>query len=99
MDNNAYLLRCHITGEQLLIDAAAEAPRLLDLIGDAGISTVVTTHQHFDHWSALEDVVDATGATSIAHPADADELPKVDQTVEDGQTIRVGQVALEVIHL
>ena len=57
MDNNAYLLRCRATGEQLLIDAANEADRLLDIIGDAGISTVVTTHQHHDHWYALKDVV------------------------------------------
>ena len=26
MDNNAYLLRCRATGDQLLIDAANEAP-------------------------------------------------------------------------
>src|SRR5690606_22630290 len=60
MDNNAYLLRCRRTGEQLLIDAANEADRLLELIGDAGLATVVTTHQHRDHWGALAEVVDAT---------------------------------------
>ena len=37
MDNNAYLLRCRATGEQVLIDAANEADRLLDLVGDAGL--------------------------------------------------------------
>jgi glyoxylase-like metal-dependent hydrolase (beta-lactamase superfamily II) len=99
MDNNAYLLRCTTTGEQLLIDAAAEPERLLELVGDGGLSTVVTTHQHHDHWFALADVLAATGATSIAHPADAAALPKVDRTVEDGQTIAVGQSTLEVIHL
>lgn len=99
MDNNAYLLRCHVTNEQLLIDAAAEPKRLVELAGDRGLSTVVTTHRHYDHWYALEDVLDATGARSVAHPADADELPRVDLAVEDGQTIRVGEVPLEVIHL
>ena len=91
MDNNAYLLRCRTTGEQLLIDAADEAERLLELVGDGGLSTVVTTHQHHDHWFALAEVVTATGARSIAHPADADALPVVDATVEDGQTVTVGQ--------
>ena len=99
MDNNAYLLRCRTTGEQLLIDAAAEPERLLELVGDGGLSTVVTTHQHHDHWFALADVVTATGARSIAHPADAGALPVVDTTVEDGQTVTVGQSTLEVIHL
>lgn len=99
MDNNAYLLRCRSTGEQLLIDAANEADRLIDLIGDSGLSTVVTTHQHPDHWLALADVVEATGAISIAHPADAGTLPVVDATVQDGDTIAIGTCELEVIHL
>ncbi len=99
VDNNAYLLRCHVTGEQLLVDAANDPDRLLALIGDQGLSTVVTTHQHPDHWVALSDVVAATSARSLAHPADAGPLPIVDATVDDGDTVRVGEIALEVIHL
>ena len=99
MDNNAYLLRCTDTGEQVLIDAANEAPRLIDLIGDAGLSTVVTTHQHGDHWQALLAVLKATGARSLAHAADADGIPDVDDTVADGDTIPVGTCSLEVIHI
>jgi glyoxylase-like metal-dependent hydrolase (beta-lactamase superfamily II) len=99
MDNNAYLLRCHRTGEQLLIDAANDDDRLLGLIGDAGLAAVVTTHQHHDHWFALEDVLEATGAESIAHAADAGPLPAVTRTVADGDMVRVGACDLEVIHL
>src|SRR5690606_30507125 len=61
MDNNAYLLRCRETGDQVLIDAAAEPDRILDLIGDGGLSTVVTTHRHADHWGALVEVATETG--------------------------------------
>jgi glyoxylase-like metal-dependent hydrolase (beta-lactamase superfamily II) len=99
MDNNAYLLRCRQTGEQLLIDAANDADRLLALVGEAGLATVVTTHQHQDHWFALADVLDATGAESIAHAADAGPLPTVTRTVASGDTVRVGACDLEVIHL
>jgi glyoxylase-like metal-dependent hydrolase (beta-lactamase superfamily II) len=99
MDNNAYLLHCKETGEQVLIDAANDADRLLELIGPAGLSTVVTTHQHGDHWQALLRVLEATGARSIAHAADADGIPDVDDTVADGGTVRVGACSLEVIHL
>jgi len=99
MDNNAYLLHCRATGEQLLIDAANDADRLLDLVGGAGLSTVVTTHRHGDHWQALTAVVDATGARSVAHAADATEIPVVTETVADGDTVRVGGCELEVIHL
>ncbi|HEX6970064.1 MAG TPA: MBL fold metallo-hydrolase [Micromonosporaceae bacterium] len=99
MDNNAYLLRCRSTGEQLLIDAANEAPRLLELIGPGGLTTVVTTHRHMDHWTALAEVVAATGAESVAHAADATALPVPCRTVADGDTVMVGDCALEVIHL
>jgi glyoxylase-like metal-dependent hydrolase (beta-lactamase superfamily II) len=99
MDNNAYLLRCTATGEQLLIDAAAEPDRLLALAGDAGLATVVTTHRHGDHVGALRAVVAATGARSLAHPADADAIPVVTGTVDDGDTITLGHATLEVIHL
>jgi glyoxylase-like metal-dependent hydrolase (beta-lactamase superfamily II) len=97
MDNNAYLLRCG--GEQLLIDAANDADQLLSLIGPTGLSTVVTTHRHGDHWQGLAAVIEATGAESIAHPDDATKIPVVSATVTDGDTIRIGDCLLEVIHL
>lgn len=100
IDNNAYLLRCRRTGEQLLIDAAAEPDRLLDLIGSDGISTVVTTHAHPDHWGALQAVLDATSAVSVAHEIDAATIgARIDRTAVEGDTITVGACPLEVIHL
>ncbi|MFD7627212.1 MBL fold metallo-hydrolase [Streptomyces sp. NPDC059851] len=100
MDNNAYLLRCRATGEQLLIDAAAEPHTLLTLIGDSGIASVVTTHQHGDHWGALREVVDATGARTYAGALDAEGIPvPTDVPVEDGDVIRVGRVELTARHL
>lgn len=98
-DNNAYLLTCRVTGEQVLIDAANEPDRLLKLVGDRGLAMVVTTHQHADHWQALADVVAATGARSVAHRLDAENLPVESETVEEGSRIAVGASALEVIHL
>ncbi|NUW41607.1 MBL fold metallo-hydrolase [Nonomuraea rhodomycinica] len=99
-DNNAYLLRCNETGDGVLIDAAAEADRLLALIADQPLSSIVTTHQHGDHWQALEQVAKVTGAQTIAHPLDAPALPvPVEREVEHGDRITVGVVTLEVIHL
>jgi glyoxylase-like metal-dependent hydrolase (beta-lactamase superfamily II) len=99
-DNNVYLLRCTATGDALLIDAANDADRVLAVIGDTPLRTVITTHQHGDHWQALEDVVEATGARTVAHPADAEALPvPVTEPVEDGGTVTVGEVTLEAIHL
>ncbi|GAA3824835.1 MBL fold metallo-hydrolase [Sphaerisporangium flaviroseum] len=98
--NNAYLLRCRETGDGVLIDAAADGPRLLDLIGDQPISKIVTTHRHRDHWMALAEVAKVTGAETVAHPLDAPELPvPVTRPVEHGDKVTVGVVTLDVIHL
>jgi glyoxylase-like metal-dependent hydrolase (beta-lactamase superfamily II) len=99
-DNNAYLLSCRSTGEALLVDAANEADRLLELVRDVPLRRVVTTHRHQDHWMALEEVVAATGATTVAHPDDVEGIPvPTGEQVRDGDVVRVGDCALEVIHL
>jgi glyoxylase-like metal-dependent hydrolase (beta-lactamase superfamily II) len=100
MDNNVYLLRCQRTDDQVLIDAADEAPRILQVVGSDGLARVITTHQHWDHHRALPEVVAATGAETVAGEADADELPvRVDRRVVDGDVVEVGDCRLEVIHL
>ncbi|WP_406001529.1 MBL fold metallo-hydrolase [Streptomyces sp. NBC_00829] len=100
MDNNCYLLRCRATGEQLLIDAANEPETLLHLIGDDSIASVVTTHRHGDHWQALAEIVEATGARTYAGRYDVEGIPvPTDEPVEDGATIRVGRVELTARHL
>jgi glyoxylase-like metal-dependent hydrolase (beta-lactamase superfamily II) len=100
MDNNAYVLRSRQTDEQLLIDAAEEPDTLLRVVGDGGLAAVVTTHRHADHWQALPAVVDATGASTLAGEADADELPvPVSTRLTDGDRVRVGPCELEVLTL
>lgn len=100
MNNNAYVLRCRATDEQVLIDAAAEPHTLLSLIGDSGIRSVVTTHRHGDHWGALREVVEATGARTCAGRYDAEGIPvPTDVLLDDGDTLTVGRVELTARHL
>jgi glyoxylase-like metal-dependent hydrolase (beta-lactamase superfamily II) len=99
MDNNAYLLRCKATGATLMIDAANEADRLLELCGGT-LDLVLTTHQHADHWQALADVVEATGARTYAGRFDAEGIPVDTQVlVDEGDIVQFGEVRLEAIHL
>jgi len=65
-----------------------------------GIQQIVTTHQHFDHVGALAELVQATGADTLAGADDADALPvPVTRRLAHGNTIEVGETTLEVIHL
>ncbi|SSC25428.1 Metallo-beta-lactamase [Klenkia terrae] len=100
MANNAYLLTCTATGDGVLVDAAAEPDALRDLVGDTRLTAVVTTHGHWDHHRALPEVVAASGAATMAHPADAADLPvPVSHPVDHGDTVAVGDQVLDVVHL
>jgi glyoxylase-like metal-dependent hydrolase (beta-lactamase superfamily II) len=102
MNNNAYLLRCTQTQEGLLIDAANEADRLRELILLDGppVAAILTTHRHGDHWQALAETVEAAGAAVYAGEPDADELPvAVDERLDHGETITVGDVSLDILAL
>ena len=102
MDNNAYLVTCSQTGETLLIDAANDAAVLLELIERYAptLSLIVTSHQHQDHWLALQEVAASTGAPTAAHSLDAGALPVTpDRLLAGGDTITIGELTFDVIHL
>ena len=102
MDNNAYLVTCSQTGETLLIDAANDPAILLELVARYApkLSLIVTSHQHQDHWMALSEVAASTGAPTAAHPLDAGPLPVTpDLLLSDGDTVNVGELCFDVIHL
>jgi glyoxylase-like metal-dependent hydrolase (beta-lactamase superfamily II) len=99
LDNNAYLLRNRTTGESLLIDAANESGRLLELC-DGQLDSVLTTHCHLDHWLALQEVVDATGCQTLAATPEVPEIAvATDIELHDGDVIRLGDAALHIVTL
>lgn len=108
MDNNAFLLTCRREGAQVLVDAAADPDRLLELVreghGSARLDLVVTTHRHRDHVGALASVVAVTGAATAAGADDADAITDatdvpVGRRLHDGDLVVVGHVTLEVLAL
>jgi len=102
MDNNAYLVTCSATGETLLIDAANDADVLIDLVRRYAprLSLIVTSHQHWDHWQALEAVAAATGAPTAANEIDAEPLPvKPERLLAGGDTVQIGELQFNAIHL
>ena len=103
MSNNCYVLHCATTDEVVLIDAAAEPERLLELIGDRSLTSIVTTHQHWDHHRALAAVKAAhPAALVVAGEPDADAIEEqtgvtVDRRVGAGDKVAVGTCDLVVI--
>jgi glyoxylase-like metal-dependent hydrolase (beta-lactamase superfamily II) len=96
---NSYLLRCRLTGDQLLVDAAADAPTLVRLVNHS-LDAVLTTHRHADHHGALAEVVAATGARTLAGADDAEAIPVATGTLlRDGDSVQVGRCSFRVIGL
>jgi glyoxylase-like metal-dependent hydrolase (beta-lactamase superfamily II) len=97
MDNNVYVLRCKQTGEAVLIDAANEHDRLLELCRRLNVVKVLETHGHWDHIQAVPAVRDA-GIDVGVTPDDSGMLPSYDFLLEDESTLEVGRLRLRTIH-
>ncbi len=96
MDNNVFVLRCTETGEGVLIDAANEHERLLDLCKNLGVRQVLETHGHWDHIQAVPHVREA-GYSVFVTQEDAHMLDSYDEILEDDSVIEVGRLKLHTI--
>ena len=95
-DNNVFVIRCRQTGESVMLDAANEHEKLLELCRTLGVRTVLETHGHWDHIQAVPAVRDAGYQVGIT-AADAEMLPSYDYILEDDTRIQVGRLALHTI--
>jgi glyoxylase-like metal-dependent hydrolase (beta-lactamase superfamily II) len=97
VDNNVYVVRCRETGDAVLVDAANEHERLLEMCQELGVRRVLETHGHWDHIQAVPAVRDAGYRVAIT-AADAEMLPSYDDVLEDESVIEVGRLRLHTIH-
>src|SRR3954454_7394551 len=95
-DNNVYVVRCKETGDGMLVDAANEHEKLLELCKALDVRRVVETHGHWDHIQAVPAVRDAGYSVAVT-AADAGMLPSYDEILEDESVIEVGRLRLHTI--
>ncbi len=96
VDNNVFVLRCKRTGDAVLLDAANEHERLLELCRRLGVRTVLETHGHWDHIQAVPAVRDAGYEVGVT-AEDAEMLDAYDYLLEDESVIEVGDLRLHTI--
>lgn len=94
--NNVFVVRCNLSGESVLVDAANEHERLLELCRTLNVQRVVETHGHWDHIAAVTEVRDA-GFDVAVSALDAKRLPSYDTVIDDGDLIRFGKQSLRVL--
>ena len=98
-DNNVFVIRCKQSGDAVLIDAANEHERLLQLCDQLGVKRVLETHGHFDHIGAIPAMREAGYEVAVT-AADAPRLKEVgyDVFLDDKEVVEIGKLRLHVIH-
>jgi len=96
-DNNVFVLRCKQTGESVLIDAANEHEKLLELCKRLNVRRVLETHGHWDHIQAVPAIRDAGYDVGITAD-DSAMLDSYDFILEDEAVVEVGRLRLHTIH-
>ncbi|NNN16423.1 MAG: MBL fold metallo-hydrolase [Acidimicrobiaceae bacterium] len=96
VDNNVYVVRCKETGESVLIDAANEHDRLLQLATELGVTRVIETHGHWDHIGAVTQMREA-GFEVMVSSEDAMMLPSYDLLLSHMEPITFGRIRMTQI--
>lgn len=98
-DNGSYVVSCSESGTGVIVDAAAEADKILAAADGVAVQSVLTTHGHQDHIAALDPVLAALEVPFLLHPADIDIAGRQpDRPLAAGDVIEFGSVALHTIH-
>ena len=97
--NNVFVVRCRLTGEAVLIDAANEHERLLKLCTTLGVRRVLETHGHWDHIQAVPAMREAGYEVAVT-ALDAPRLKDVgyDMLLDDKEVVEVGRLRLHALH-
>jgi hydroxyacylglutathione hydrolase len=97
-DNYAWLLRDSGTGATAIVDPADAEP-IIEAIEKAGgrLDMILLTHHHADHIAGVDEVRARFPCVVIGAAADRHRLPKLDEAVKEGDTVRLGNATAEVI--
>lgn len=98
-DTNAYILVCRQTRESVLVDAPAEAQKIVESLAGTTLRYILLTHGHMDHTGALTELLARLRIPLAAHRADAGSLPSPPEVwLSDGDTVSLGKLKIEVRH-
>lgn len=97
-DNYIYLLHDEPSGETAVVDPAVAEP-VLEVLKQQGwqLTYILNTHHHGDHVGGNLELKQQTGCQIIASEFDKHRIPGIDRSVQDGDTINIGQQSAKVI--
>src|SRR4030081_2385401 len=97
-DNFGVLLHDPASGATAAIDAPEAAPVEAALRQKGWrLSDILVTHRHNDPTAGIEELKERYRGGVVAPAAEADDIPEVDQTVREGDSVTVGGLEARVI--
>ena len=99
-NNNAYIIVCKSTGKSLIIDTPRDADLVLAEAAGTDVTAVAITHGHRDHIEGYDAFRAGLTAPFGLHRDDTPRLePHAPEFfLEDGESLRVGELSLELLH-
>lgn len=96
-DNYGFLVHDEATGQTAAIDTP-DADAILASLKEAGwsLTLILNTHWHRDHAGGNEALKAATGA-HVLGPAEVERIAPVDQALNDGDTVQLGETTFRVM--
>jgi hydroxyacylglutathione hydrolase len=98
--SNAYVVGDEPGGRAVVIDSGGPSQPLIEAIErhDLTVEHLLLTHHHADHVAENQVWKDRYGVEILAHPVEAELIDGgVDRTIEPGETLAVGGLAIESI--
>jgi hydroxyacylglutathione hydrolase len=98
--SNTYLVGDEPNGKAVVIDSGGPSGPLLQAAERNGLAVelLLLTHHHGDHVAENGVWKSKHGVEILAHPLEAELIDQVDQTIEPGETLAVGDLSIESLH-
>jgi hydroxyacylglutathione hydrolase len=96
-DNFSYIIADETTKEAAVVDASFNAPSLIRIVKAEGFTLkyIINTHGHSDHTAGNQELQKALGGQIVAYRLARSNF---NLAVDDGETLKVGEIPLKVIY-